>query len=81
VTDSTVVIGWLKQLGVASPLLASFWVPLDASIMNLPATNTLGNGGQWAMVLAYFGVTALMTSICLGLIAAILGNRWGMTGR
>jgi len=81
VTDSAQVLGMLKQAGIPSPLMASFWVPLDANIMRDVVVSTEGNEGDWRIVIAYFLVSISLILSALGVIAIILRNRWGMTGR
>ncbi|MEZ6135871.1 MAG: ABC transporter permease subunit [Pirellulaceae bacterium] len=72
-------LDWIKQMGVASPLMASFWVPLDANI--LEAQDPLYVTGEWAVVAAYFAVTLISIAAMFAVVAAFLRNRWGMTGR
>jgi ABC-type transport system involved in multi-copper enzyme maturation permease subunit len=84
VTDSLQVLAWLKSAGTPSPLMTSFWVPLDGNMMrDLDQTISVnsGNGGDWIFVLNYFASTTVMLLASLAVIALILGNRWGMTGR
>lgn len=66
----------VKQLGLASPLVATFWVPLDPNITDLLETT-----GDWWQVVGYFAVTLGSIALMFGLIVALLRNRWGMTGR
>jgi ABC-type transport system involved in multi-copper enzyme maturation permease subunit len=81
VTDSPQVLVWLKSVGTPSPLMASFWVPLDSNMMrNLDETSS-DYGGDWMMVLSYFASTLGMVVASLAVIALILGTRWRMTGR
>ncbi len=81
VTNSQEVMGVLKDISIASPLMTSFWVPLDSNMLRELSDPSRGNGGEWFIVGLYFLVTSVLISICLGVIATILGNRWGMTGR
>ncbi len=81
VTNSLSAISVLKQLGVTSPLMASFWVPLDANIMRNFEVSTKGNDGDWWIVIGYFTLTLVLIGISLATTASILGNRWRMTGR
>lgn len=81
VTNSQEVMGVLKDISIASPLMTSFWVPLDSNMLRELSDPSRGNGGEWFIVGLYFVVTSVLISICLGVIATILGNRWGMTGR
>jgi ABC-type transport system involved in multi-copper enzyme maturation permease subunit len=81
VTDSKDVLAVLKQIGIASPLMTSFWVPLDANMMRDAAASAQGNGGDWASVGLYFLVTGVMIAVSLVTITTILGKRFGMTGR
>lgn len=79
ITDAPQVMSTLKQIGVASPLMTSFWVPLDANILDIqegPVTS-----GDWRLVVAYFAVTLSAVAFMFALVAAFLRNRWGMTGR
>lgn len=74
----------LQKLGVASPLMTCFWVPLDSNISATPESinsGASGSSGSWPLVLAYFAVTAVSVLVMFGLISAFLKNRWGMTGR
>jgi ABC-type transport system involved in multi-copper enzyme maturation permease subunit len=81
VTEATQVIAMLKNAGIPSPLMASFWVPLDANIMRDVVSTSPGNDGDWRIVIAYFVVTISLILASLGVIAVVLRNRWGMTGR
>jgi ABC-type transport system involved in multi-copper enzyme maturation permease subunit len=74
----------LKKLGVASPLMASFWVPLDENILDAQGANVAAAppvSGDWWMVVAYFVVASISVLAMFALISAFLRNRWGMTGR
>ncbi len=66
----------ISQLGVGSPLMTAFWVPLDSNLTGLANVT-----GSWAMVGVYFGFSAALVAVMVGVIAAFLRNRWGMTGR
>lgn len=79
VTSSDQVLNYLKQIGVASPLLTCFWVPLDANILEVADASY--QIGDWRYVLAYFAFTSLAIASMFAVIAAFLRNRWGMTGR
>jgi ABC-type transport system involved in multi-copper enzyme maturation permease subunit len=81
VNSSPKVLEWLGLAGVPSPLMASFWVPLDNNLARDPAAEVAANAGNWMIVISYFAITALMVAASLGLISLILGNRWRMTGR
>jgi hypothetical protein len=59
--------------------MTCFWVPLDASILELQEQAI--PVADWTWVFAYFAVTLLSIAAMFGLIAAFLRNRWGMTGR
>ncbi len=81
-------LDWLKLLGTASPLMASFWVPLDSNILDTQAGVSIvasasgrATSGSWAMVLAYFATALLSVALMFAVISAFLRNRWGMTGR
>ena len=69
----------LKMLGVTSPMMAAFWVPLDANILNMQDPGAMT--GSWKLVLLYFAFTLLMIAVMFMIVAALLRNRWGMTGR
>lgn len=69
----------LQWIGVSSPLMAAFWVPLDSNITNASDVNAVT--GNWRLVLAYFGFTVLMIAVLFSIVATLLRNRWGMTGR
>lgn len=71
----------LKQVGVASPLMACFWVPLDANVLDVGSATPQLATGDWRMVVAYFAVTASAIAVMFAVISAFLRNRWGMTGR
>ncbi|MCA9132228.1 MAG: ABC transporter permease subunit [Planctomycetales bacterium] len=69
----------LKQIGLTSPLMTCFWVPLDINL--LEQTNRAAVVGDWNFVLSYFAVASLSIVAMFALIAAFLRHRWGMTGR
>ncbi len=69
----------LKKIGVASPLMASFWVPLDGNLREVQDIGAVH--GDWAAVVAYFAVATLAVVGMFAVISAFLRNRWGMTGR
>jgi ABC-type transport system involved in multi-copper enzyme maturation permease subunit len=83
--SSTATMNMLKRLGVASPLMASFWVPLDENIFDMQSggvnATALAESGDWRMVIAYFAVAVTSVVIMFAVISAFLRNRWGMTGR
>jgi ABC-type transport system involved in multi-copper enzyme maturation permease subunit len=81
VTDSKETMSVLKQIGVASPLMTSFWVPLDGNMMKDVSAMAKGNGGDWIIVGLYFLVTSVLTLLSLGIITTVLSKRFGMTGR
>ncbi|MBX3423550.1 MAG: ABC transporter permease subunit [Pirellulaceae bacterium] len=70
----------LNRIGVASPLMTCFWVPLDSNVIP-GAEGASGNGGDWLVVLSYLAVTGTLIATAWGILIAVLGNRWGMTGR
>ncbi len=76
--DEAVIVR-LKQIGIISPLMTAFQVPLDANIRQVSAGAPAY--GSWQLVLAYFSVTLAAIACMFALIAAFLRNRWGMTGR
>lgn len=67
----------IKLVGIASPLMTAFWVPLDSNILNMQNTQS----GEWGLVLLYFAFTVTSVLLMFGVISAFLRNRWGMTGR
>lgn len=79
------LLRWIKLAGIASPLMACFWVPLDANIldagMSTSGSGSAAAGGEWWMVLLYFAVAFTSVLLMLAVISAFLRNRWGMTGR
>jgi ABC-type transport system involved in multi-copper enzyme maturation permease subunit len=79
VTNSESVTLTLQQIGVASPLMTCFWVPLDANI--LQTVDESVRTGNWRLVWAYFAFTLIAITAMFAVIAAFLRNRWGMTGR
>jgi ABC-type transport system involved in multi-copper enzyme maturation permease subunit len=79
VASSEESLAWIERLGVASPLMASFFVPLDANILEDP--NITESSGSWSFVSTYFVVTLTTIAAMFAVIAAFLHNRWGMTGR
>ncbi|HAC89254.1 MAG TPA: ABC transporter permease [Planctomycetaceae bacterium] len=81
VSQSPEVLTALSRFGVPSPLLACFWVPLGQNIMRSAENMSMGNGGDWWMVLSYFFVTAVLAGMDLSIVYIVLGNRWGITGR
>ncbi len=66
----------LKLIGIASPLMTSHWVPLDANILESGDVS-----GDWSLVVAYFAFTLVAVLLMFSVISAFLRNRWGMTGR
>ena len=79
------LLSWIKLAGIASPLMACFWVPLDANILDAGvATSVAGStatGGDWFVVLTYFAIALTSVLLMLAVTSAFLRNRWGMTGR
>lgn len=73
------VIAALDQIGMASPLMTCFQVPLDTAAMAL--TDEGEATGSWPLVLGYFTFTLVAIAAMFAVIAAFLRNRWGMTGR
>lgn len=69
----------LKQVGIPSPLMTCFWVPLDSNLLNRDPGE--GQYGSWAIVGAYFAFTITATLAMFAVVAAFIRNRWGMTGR
>ncbi len=79
ITDAPEVLATIKQLGIPSPLMTSFWVPLDVNI--LEGSNPEELNTDWRPVLAYFAFTLAAVGAMFAVVAAFLRNRWGMTGR
>lgn len=79
VTGSEEVLRSIRLAGIASPLMTSFSVPLLMDPLDDVITDTTVVGWEW--IFAYFGVTTLAVLAMYSLVAAILRNRWGMTGR
>ncbi|MEM7476720.1 MAG: ABC transporter permease subunit [Planctomycetota bacterium] len=79
VAYSNDIVSSLNQIGIASPLMTSFQVPLDANI--LQSTDGPQQSGDWGLVLAYFGFTLAAVGVMFAVVSAFLRNRWGMTGR
>lgn len=79
ITDASNVLASIKQAGIASPLMTSFWVPLDSNI--LETTDPIGTRGDWSPIWAYFVFSLSAIGIMFAIVAAFLRNRWGMTGR
>ncbi|QDV27860.1 ABC transporter permease [Aureliella helgolandensis] len=77
--DAGPYLGVLKLVGAMSPLMAVFWVPLDANIHENLAEG--GAIGDWKLVCLYIASTLLAIAGMLAVVATLLRNRWGMTGR
>ena len=79
VSSTPEVMSILNQVGMASPLMTCFQVPLDENLregMSLEVAQ-----GSWTLVLGYFAITLGAVAVMFAVIAAFLRNRWGMTGR
>lgn len=79
ISSSPETLEVLKQVGIPSPLMTSFWVPLDANI--LESQDDSFKSGSWLLVFWYFLSTIAAIGVMFAVIAAFLRNRWGMTGR
>ncbi len=79
VSEDPQLISTLRWLGAPSPMMAAFWVPLDSNL--LKSTDATVTTGDWRWVALYFAVTIGMTGVLFAIVAALLRNRWGMTGR
>jgi ABC-type transport system involved in multi-copper enzyme maturation permease subunit len=79
VTEDPAVIDTLKTLGIASPMMAAFWVPLGGNILSAEGADLVT--GDWNLVLLYFAFTLAAVASMFAVVAAFLRNRWGMTGR
>ncbi len=77
VTQDRQVLQILRQIGITSPLMTAFAVPLDSNI--LPS----GGGSpwmDWGLVEQYFGLYLFLIAVMIGLLATMIGDRWRMTG-
>lgn len=79
VSETGMAPDFLKQVGIPSPLMTCFWVPLDANLLN--ADPGEGQSGSWLIVGAYFAFTITAALAMFGVVSAFIRNRWGMTGR
>ena len=70
---------FLKQVGIPSPLMTCFWVPLDSNLLSTDPGDA--QTGSWAIVGAYFAFTIVSAAAMFGVVSAFIRNRWGMTGR
>jgi ABC-type transport system involved in multi-copper enzyme maturation permease subunit len=75
VTDDPNVLDTIRWLGVGSPLMTAFWVPLDSNL----ALAEVQYG--WLLVLRYLVFSAASIAIMFAATSIILRNRLGMTGR
>jgi len=79
VSETGMAPDFLKQVGIPSPLMTCFWVPLDANLLNTDPGE--GQSGSWLIVGAYFAFTLTAALAMFGVVSAFIRNRWGMTGR
>ncbi|MFK7736582.1 MAG: ABC transporter permease [Pirellulaceae bacterium] len=79
VSSTPEVMSILNQVGMASPLMTCFQVPLDENLREGVSLEVVQ--GSWALVLGYFAITLGAVGVMFAVIAAFLRNRWGMTGR
>jgi len=77
VSEDPATLDFLKRMGVTSPMMAAFWVPLDANILSSQDPAVVS--GDWGLVILYFGFTLLLIALMFAIVAALLRNRWGMT--
>jgi ABC-type transport system involved in multi-copper enzyme maturation permease subunit len=75
VTDDAQALAWLRWLGIGSPLMTTFWVPIEAG---LNAQLTLE---RWWVVLRYLAFSMFAIASMFAVTAFILEKRLGMTGR
>lgn len=74
-SDEVTLRSTLQWIGIGSPLLTAFWVPLEN---NLGATGVLEG---WILVLRYFAFSAVAIAIMFACTSFIIQKRIGMTGR
>jgi ABC-type transport system involved in multi-copper enzyme maturation permease subunit len=75
---SSATIETLKRLGISSPLMTSFWVPLDGNVLGGDIHVV---SGDWTLVMGYFAFAGISMAAMFAVISTFLRNRWGMTGR
>ncbi|RMF39713.1 MAG: ABC transporter permease [Planctomycetota bacterium] len=78
VTHDQQVLLRLRQMGITSPLMTAFAVPLDANILQ---SSQGSEWMDWGLVVGYFVLYLFLIALLLGLLATMIGNRWRMTGR
>ncbi|GIW99541.1 MAG: ABC transporter permease [Pirellulaceae bacterium] len=66
----------LQQIGVVSPLMTAFSVPLDSNIM----LDSSDHFTSWQRVVTYFGIYLLAIAVMFSFLATLIGNRWRMVG-
>jgi hypothetical protein len=74
-TDSMEVLNRLRWLGMGSPLMSSFWVPLVNPFQPDSAWT------DWRLVGSYFLFSVATIAVMFAATAFILERRIGMTGR
>ncbi len=75
VSDSMSLRETFAWIGIGSPLMTAFWIPLDPDIT---ADGVLAG---WIVALRYFAFSALSIAAMFGITAFVLEKRLGMTGR
>lgn len=75
VTDDSSVMNTLQWVGIGSPLMTAFWVPLENDL----AKPYVLEG--WMLVLRYFSFSCVAIALMFGVTGFILKKRVGMTGR
>jgi hypothetical protein len=75
VTEDSHVLDTIRWLGLGSPLMTAFWVPLESNM----ALADVQYG--WMLVLRYLLCSIAAIGIMFAATSVILRNRLGMTGR
>jgi ABC-type transport system involved in multi-copper enzyme maturation permease subunit len=75
VSEDAGLLQGLRWLGISSPLMAAFWVPLESGF----ALPEIRQG--WILVLSYFGLSLGLIGAMFALASLVLRYRLGMTGR
>lgn len=75
VTDDAEVLNVIRWLGIGSPLMTAFWVPLESNLA-LPDVQS-----GWMLVLRYLLFSVVSIGVMFAATSIILRNRLGMTGR
>ena len=73
-TDDT-LLNALQWLGISSPLMTAFWVPLENDLAKPDVLD------GWKLVLSYFAFSSVAIAVMFGVTGFLLKKRVGMTGR